>query len=129
MHELVGYGIGRYEEWKNAPSPLKPTDDENANQCYNDIERYPHMFVLACLMDRRIKAEGAWKIPYNLCCYLETFEMEGLARATHEEIADWFAENRPHRYNAKMADVFYDALQRIHDAYNDDASEIWGLSQ
>lgn len=125
MHELVSYGIGRYEDWKNSSSPLKPTDDENANQCYNDIERYPHMFVLACLMDRQIKAEVAWKIPYALCCHLGTFEMEGLARATREEISDWFADNRPHRYNTTMAVVFYEALQRIHDVYNDDASEIW----
>lgn len=27
--------------------------------------------------------------------------------------------------NETMAVVFYEALQRIHDVYNDDASEIW----
>lgn len=52
MHELVSYGIGRYEDWKNSSFPLKLTDDENADQCCNDIEKCPHMFVLACLMDR-----------------------------------------------------------------------------
>ena len=30
----------------------------------NDIKNYPHLFVLACLMDRQVKAEKAWKIPY-----------------------------------------------------------------
>ena len=34
-------------------------------------------------------------------------------------------ENRPHRHKARMADVFYEAVQRIHDVYNDDASKIW----
>lgn len=125
MHELVSYGVGRYEDRKNSSTPLKPTGTKNADKYYNDIDRYPHIFVLVCLMDRQIKAETAWMIPYDLCSYLATFEMGGLAKATHDEIADWFAKNRPHRYNARMADVFYEAVQRIHDVYNDDASKIW----
>lgn len=125
MHELVSYGIGRYDERKNALPLLKPTDNENIDKYYNDIDRYPHVFVFACLMDRQIKAENAWKIPYDLCCHFGTFEMRGLSVMTREEIADWFAENRPHRFNVVMSDVFYEAVRRIHNEYNDDASKIW----
>ncbi|MGE4385268.1 MAG: hypothetical protein AB7E39_05340 [Endomicrobiaceae bacterium] len=37
-------------------------DDIPTNKILNDLENYPHMFVLACLMDRQIKAERAWAI-------------------------------------------------------------------
>jgi hypothetical protein len=30
-----------------------------ADELTNDIENYPHVFVLACLMDRQMKAEKA----------------------------------------------------------------------
>ena len=41
-------------------------DNEEANAMLNDLEKYPHAYVLACLMDRQIKAERAWTIPYEI---------------------------------------------------------------
>lgn len=37
-------------------------DDEEQNKFLNDLEKCPHAFVLACLMDRQINAERAWAI-------------------------------------------------------------------
>jgi len=34
-------------------------DKPEINTFLNDIEQYPHAYVLACLMDRQIKAEKA----------------------------------------------------------------------
>lgn len=42
------------------------TKDEEQNKFLNDLEKYPHAFVLACLMDKQIKAERAWAIPYKI---------------------------------------------------------------
>ena len=125
MHELVELGKARYQAAKDTKAWLAPTSNEEANRYYNDIDSYPHIFVLGCLMDKQIKAERAWEIPYNLCRDFGCFDMRGLSEIPAEEIEEWFARNRPHRYNAEMARVFYEAVQRIHGEYGDDASAIW----
>ena len=45
---------------------IKYTKVVKADKILNDIERYPHIFVLGCVMDRQIKAERAWLIPYKV---------------------------------------------------------------
>lgn len=93
----------------------------------NDIEKYPHLFVLACLMDKQIKADRAWRIPAFVCeklCHGD-YRMEGLLKLSLEDLTKFFNDESLHRFNNTMATVFYNAIQRIHRVYNDDASEIW----
>ena len=35
-------------------------NNNDANAFLNDLEKYPHAYVLACCMDRQTKAERAW---------------------------------------------------------------------
>ncbi len=35
-----------------------------ARDLVNDIEHYPHAFVLACIADRQTKADIAWSLPH-----------------------------------------------------------------
>lgn len=60
-HWLVEYS----EEFsKNTESiEVHFLDDFEDNAFLNDIVNFPHAFVLACCMDRRIKADRAWRIP------------------------------------------------------------------
>lgn len=41
--------------------------DKECDLFLNNLNAYPHAYVLACLMDRQIKAERAWKIPFIVC--------------------------------------------------------------
>ena len=100
-------------------------DDEQENSLLNDIENFPHAFVLACCMDRQMAAERAWRIPCIVRNHCKEFSIEELASYPLEWYKKIFAENNLHRFNDKMAEVFYNAVQRIHTVYEDDASLIW----
>ena len=45
-----------------------------ANALLTDLEKTPHAFVLACVMDKQIKASKAWEIPYKISKRLVRFQ-------------------------------------------------------
>ena len=93
----------------------------------NDIKNYPHLFVLACLMDRQVKAEKAWKIPYLVCRDLcnGDFSFNRLPNLSLEEVTYYFENEGLHRFNNDMAKIFVSAVKKINKEYNGDASLIW----
>ena len=97
------------------------------NPLINNIKQYPHLFVLACLMDKQIKADRAWKIPTDVCehFFKGDYSMQALLKLTLVDLTIFFNNQSLHRFNNTMAEVFYNAVQRIHNVYNDDASRIW----
>lgn len=99
--------------------------DEEKNKLVSDLENYPHAFVLACAMDRQITAERAWSIPYEIKKCLGNFSIETLYNTSLEQYKLIFNENKLHRFNDDMAEVFYKAVHKIVDEYNSDASNIW----
>ncbi|NLW30051.1 MAG: iron-sulfur cluster loop [Fibrobacter sp.] len=100
-------------------------DDPYANSFLNDLENYPHAFVLACLMDRQIKAERASIIPVTIKGHLKTFEINDLSEYSLADYKKIFNEKKLHRFNDTMAEIFYCGIQDIKRMYNGDASEIW----
>ncbi|MDT4761145.1 hypothetical protein [Sphaerochaeta sp. PS] len=95
------------------------------NALLNDIEQYPHAYVLACLMDRQISAEKAWSIPYKVKNELKSFEISVLGTLPLEFYQNLFVTKSFHRFNKDMGEVFYSAIHTIQENYCGDASGIW----
>ena len=91
----------------------------------NDIERFPHHFVLACIADRQIRANRAWIIPHKIGEILGSFEFKPLLLLSEEEFTELFRKEQFHRFNNRMGSVYFNAVQRIHNAYDDNACAIW----
>jgi endonuclease-3 len=105
--------------------PLTFTKDPKIDKYLNDIEKTPHFFVLACLMDRQMKAERAWKIPYFVSLQINNFTFNGLKQLSEKDIKKIFVDKKLHRFNETMAIVFYKGIHKISEEYNDNASLIW----
>lgn len=111
---------------KSPAGPYPFTHIKEADQLLNDLRHHPHAFVLACLMDRQIKAEKAWIIPYRFQQALGTFEFDRLRRLKPETILRLMTHpEKLHRYPKEMSRNFYEAVQRIQGQYGGNASRIW----
>lgn len=102
------------------------TSDHQADLLLNDLASTPHAFVLACVMDRLIKAELAWSIPYRIARKVGNFEFNTLSALKLKEIESLMTDPEPlHRFPLEMAKNFYLAVQTIADKYKGNAAAIW----
>lgn len=122
-HILVRIGREKFNNPED--NSVNLVNDPDENDFLNDLTNYPHAYVLACCMDRQTSSERAWMIPVKIKEILGSFEMDILASQTLEDYRKIFSDNNLHRFNETMAAVFYNAVQRIHLVYDDDASQIW----
>lgn len=112
----------------NAPKQLiRFTKDDQAGILLNDLEHHPHAFVLACVMDRQIKAEKAWLIPYRFQEKLDgDFSIGRLASLSPGDVKRMMTQPEPlHRFVDGMSALFHAAVRRIVDQYDGDACRIW----
>jgi endonuclease-3 len=102
------------------------TPDRAANELINDIERYPHAFVFACLMDEQMRAERVWAMPVKMSQRLRTFAFSALAKLSPEELKKvMISPTALHRFPKKMARYLSDAIKQIEQKYGGDAALIW----
>ena len=123
MERIVKIGLNQFKKLKR--EPINFTCDLKANKLLNDIENNPHAFVLACLMDRQIKAEKAWMIPQRVFETLQTHDFNKLFEVKEEIYKTIFQQNKLHRFNNEMASIFFFALQDIKQKYKGISSKIW----
>ena len=111
----------------SAPWPVEfPGATDEALKLLIDLERYPHAYVIGCLMDRLWPAERVWPIPYALKQRLGTFEIRNLAELQVEDFLKVMKIPSPlHWLTETMGNVVFLAVQRILSNYNGDASKIW----
>jgi endonuclease-3 len=92
----------------------------------NNLEEYPHAFVIACIMDRQMAAEKAWRIPYHLKEAIGRFDFDALSRLSEPYFRKVMSGPPAlHRFPEVMAKNLHSALRRIEAEYGGDASEIW----
>lgn len=109
----------------NKTRKIQLTEYDSKNELVSDLNKFPHAFVLACVMDRQITAERAWGIPYEIKKIVGSFDIETLKKISLDEYKKIFNDNKLHRFNDSMAVVFYNAIHKIADDYKGDASNIW----
>jgi endonuclease III len=102
------------------------TKQPQADALLNDLADHPHAFVLACVMDRQIKAERAWVIPYRISEKIGGFSMDALSALSRADVKGLMTEPEPlHRFVDTMTDHFHSAVQRIKNNYAGEAARIW----
>jgi len=102
------------------------TQVPGANGLLNDLDNHSHAFVLGCVMDRQMKAEKAWLIPYRISEKLGGFSMGDLCRLSPADVARLMSQPEPlHRFVDIMSGLFHSAVQRISGQYGGNAGHIW----
>lgn len=115
-----------FELLNGSKKRIEFTNNPEANHFLNDLECYPHAFVLGCIMDRQIKAERAWIIPFLIMKKLGDFSMKTLLKLSENDIKKRMTEPKPlHRFIDEMSKYFFLAIKRIESQYKSDASLIW----
>ena len=119
--------IGKGQQLFDSPRKfVQFTNVPAADSLLNDLTNYPHAFVLACVMDRQVKAEKAWLIPYLISEKIGEFSVGRLNSLTEHEINKFMSQPKPlHRFIEQMSGYFHKAVQRIDQEYAGDASRIW----
>lgn len=102
------------------------TREPQADSLLNDLTEHPHAFVLACVMDRQIKAEKAWLIPYRILEKIGGFSIEALSALSRADVNRLMMEPEPlHRFINTMSDNFHSAVNRIVSNYAGVAAHLW----
>lgn len=75
----------------------------DADSLLNDLGNHPHAFVLACVMDRQVKAEVAWLIRYRFAEKLGDFEFSTLQSLSQSKVEELMTQpSSLHRFPARM---------------------------
>ena len=110
------------------PKDLSETQYQEAGKLVDVRESdHPHAFVIACIMDRLIKAERAWFNPYRLSRRIGNFDFCTLLKLSEDEIQDHM-KGPPalHRFPDKMSQYIHAALRHIADKYEGESREHLG---
>ena len=122
IESLISYGL---ELHKRPREKITFSMNPESDNYLNDIETYPHFFVLGCVMDRQVKAWRAWLIPYKISQSVGGVEFSDFLTLDLPKTIAIFNEQSLHRMPTKMAQCFFDAVQRLHTEYSDNAGNIW----
>jgi hypothetical protein len=98
-----------------------------AEQMLQNLDRFSHHFVLACLMDRQIKAERAWAVPYWIGAHAHVggWDFPAFEKLDLRTAKKIFKDRSLHRFNDKMPEIFVSGIRQIAKRYDGVAKNIW----
>jgi endonuclease III len=120
--QLVELGYAALENGKiNGPSFGVP---DEIQEWFTDLEKNPHLFLLACIANKQIKAEKAWSMPYQLHHLFSDVSFSNLETLKSE---DWLKLSKQvgYRYANKTAESFELAVKLIRAQYDGNAANVW----
>ncbi len=101
------------------------TGEKMFEEAFKDVNKYPHIFVLGCIGDKKIGAERAWKIPIAVAQKIQSLKFEDFSQLSESDLISIFSAGKLHFYNNDTAKQYYRGIQRIAHHYDGDASKIW----
>jgi endonuclease III len=119
--------IQKGRELFDAPKQfIRFTNNKEADELLNNLSHFPHAFVLACVMNRQIRAEKAFMIPFAISEKLGSFEFTKLSNLSLPQVKGLMTKPEPlHRFVEVMGRNFYEGIKLISDKYDDNAANIW----
>lgn len=98
--------------------------EDDARDLVNDLERYPHAFVLACIADRQTISDIAWGLPHAIRKAASGFKVDTLL-GLEQSVWASVLKSSSHRLATQMERLLPAAIRHIRDGYGGDASRIW----
>jgi len=124
-NEHILVTLARQRFINNGCETVNLVDNPEINAFVNDLEHYPHAFLLGCLMTCQIQSEKAFAIPWLVKESVGSFVIDCLANHSEEYYQNLFTSQNLHRFSNQKAKVFYAAIQHIVTVYSGNASRIW----
>lgn len=111
---------------RRVPEPARFSGDKSLDRYLNDIDRFPHLFVLGCVADYQVKFEKAWRVPMALAEHAGGKSFQAMCRMPQKKMrAVMKGPPALHRFPVAVADRIRKALDLIAEKYKGDASRIW----
>ncbi|WP_420449043.1 iron-sulfur cluster loop [Candidatus Palauibacter sp.] len=98
--------------------------ENDARALVNDLERYPHAFVLACIADRQTEANIVWSLPHAIREAASGFDFDTLLSLPKNVWASALASSG-HWLATELEQLLPAAIRHIGNRYGGDASRIW----
>ena len=102
------------------------TEHREAEALLAGIDKYPHVFVLASILQREVGVDDVWDIPYKFMERLGSFEFHDIQKLSLRDVKKLMSNPSPlHMHPNSMAKSLYLGVKHIQERYSGKTSRIW----
>lgn len=123
--QIVNYLIAQSNnELLNHNTSFAFTDNAKWNKLFNDIDNFSHLFLLACIGDKRIQVQRAWSIPM-IIGEVNGYDFSKFLSLTASDYNELFNSRKLHLHNNSVSLDYFEAVQNISKEYDGLAKNVW----